>query len=1461
MPRSYRRLPRNHKPLPEGSVDLEPPGAEASQPALWDRFMQVLQPGAQLTATGALLVAGAGGLALAGGAILLSSAFAVERGIRTGVRGGRDFARKKTEREAGHNRVLLYAVERLDKSSQKQREALAEIHPAPEECVAIVKRALEQAGGVRNEGSSLWERGKRDKDFLELRLGMGGQPLSVEIVYPKREIRVEANAETKELIALGQRFEWVGDVPVFLDLKQHPVVALTGSPEQREALSRALVMQIATHHAPSEVKTAFVGPGWSWARWLPHCWSDERDRRYLASRQVETLLKYLHEMLGERIADDGPKVSGAHLVIFMSASPRVLPPGMLDRLAESRARATVIFLTAPSCEPRQCTAVLKLTPERVLKRAEELFGARVKKAQELRDSLTEERLAEDGIEELLAYFKDLESCCHSVSEQGGSVKHQAQGLIAQLETFQSDIERALARRGTARELLTGLVKKAPRVESKVVTELLKNCAEVMTQLKTLSERHCGQLFKLKHDDEPFIPDLVELDLADRFARCMAPLRLDEPGVGGGVKEMPSFLSLFDVLGVHQVEAIDVESQWRKNAPFEGLTVPLGVRQTGETFELDLLACGPHGLVAGTPGWGKTAFLRTLLASLCLRYHPHEVNIVAVDFKHGVLYRGLEELPHLVGTLSNLGPSEGLGVLEEAYTWRAVRALNAEHQRRGKLFRRAGVIELRDYQSKWRAGEVEEPLPLILIVVDEFAQLKRSSPELFGRLVQLAQVGRSTGLWLLLATQHPGGCVTDELAATLNYRICFKTSRRSDSKEIIGIPDAHFVTQKGRGYLQSSNSCELFQSAWAGAGVSERQDGGIKNVSLDGSRQPLKVTDTGSGPTQLQAVVSRVADHAERMNLKRLAGPWLPPLEEHYCVTALGGNAWNGQSWEPPQGWLHSCVGVYDSPARKEQGALLLDFSKERNLALFGRAQSGVSEALVTLLVSLASRHDPESVNFYLVDLGTRVLAPLRDLPHTGDLILPGETDKMSRFLRFITAEMAKRKGLFAEAGVGTLEAYRESRPDSMPAIFVVLENLAGLKTFGAEPGGATSDRYLEWLELLAQVSREGPDLGVGLVVSSDAGGQATLVGKFGMKRRLVFQLADSAGYRAVLGTTDGLEPAPIRGRGLFNENPVIEFQAGHAVEGATDVQRSQCLRALMRAMNGGWQGRRPNPVPVVPDTVPLRTVLAAQTETGETVAEVSGTVSFALDIDLVSPFAVGLEKGPHFVITGNDQDQNTTLLKAWLKALAFENAPERFALHLIDLDQGALSDLTRLPQVGGFADSGSQVANLVTELERIHTERVAGFKSFRERAQKQFASRRGFLRGQPLIVVAIENYQAFFAEVEPNLQQRMSALVSNWRDNGIHFLTNAPLRFLKELRRSREAENKIALARALIVSRAGFLLGTSNDEGVFGLSSYPKPSRLKPDEGYYIEKQAVHGRVKVPTLDPSLLDEIGSLAD
>ncbi|WP_338470825.1 type VII secretion protein EssC [Niallia sp. XMNu-256] len=656
----------------------------------------------------------------------------------------------------------------------------------------------------------------------------------------------------------------------------------------------------------------------------------------------------------------------------------------------------------------------------------------------------------------------------------------------------------------------------------------------------------GQYLSFKEDP---ISNLNEMELAT----TMANIKLDNSSSDYTLPTMITFLDMFEV---GKIEHLNALTRWQENDPTRTLETPVGVDTSGEMFHLDLHEKfhGPHGLVAGMTGSGKSEFIMSFILSLAVNYHPHEVAFILIDYKGGGMAHAFTDLPHLAGTITNL---------DGAAINRSLVSIQSELKRRQAIFNEAATklntsnIDIYKYQRLYREGQVTEPLQHLFIISDEFAELKTQQPEFMEQLVSAARIGRSLGIHLILATQKPSGVVDDQIWSNSKFRVSLKVQEKADSMDMIKRPDAAELTVTGRFYLQVgfNELFELGQSAWSGAPyypsdrVIVNKDKSV--VVIDKLGRPLKQvvpsnrqTFVKNPPKQIDEINDYLAGIAkeENIHIRRL---WLEPIPEFIFVDELKQKyGVTRKRYE-----INPVIGELDDPANQRQLVLTFPLSREGNAIIYGSASSGKTTFLTTLVYSLMEDHSPSELNLYILDFSAETLRAFEKAPHVGDVLLSHETEKIHNLFKMLDDEISTRKKLFADYG-GDYYSYVKATGEEIPAIVVMIHNYS-----------AFTETYEEMEDMISYLTREGTKYGIYFIVTALNTGAVRYRLLQNFKQLFVLQQNDSSDYSAVLGNTNGVYPSKFKGRGIFKRDEVYEFQIAHVdkdVENTFAFIRNYC---------------------------------------------------------------------------------------------------------------------------------------------------------------------------------------------------------------------------------------------------------------------------------------------------------------
>ncbi|WP_233448971.1 type VII secretion protein EssC, partial [Paenilisteria weihenstephanensis] len=784
-----------------------------------------------------------------------------------------------------------------------------------------------------------------------------------------------------------------------------------------------------------------------------------------------------------------------------------------------------------------------------------------------------------------------------------------------------------------------------------VEEVIENLSEhvkTVIDIRTRNEGNIvlvdGELTNLK-----FVPDHFPQEFnKETLSRSIAPLNHIQ-SLTNTIPEKITFLGLYNV---RSIEELDVTARWQQNAPHKSLAVPLGLRGKDDIVYLNLheKAHGPHGLVAGTTGSGKSEIIQSYILSLAINFHPYEVAFLLIDYKGGGMANLFKNLPHHLGSITNL---------DGAQSMRALISIKAELQRRQRLFSENEVNHINQYQKFFKAGTVSEPMPHLFLISDEFAELKAEQPEFMKELVSTARIGRSLGIHLILATQKPSGVVDDQIWSNSKFKLALKVQNASDSNEILKTPDAANITLPGRAYLQVGNNeiYELFQSAWSGADyVTDQED----NYRIDdtvyminelGQYEILtedlsgldKMTSTTKITSELEAIIDYLDVYTTEHDIKKLAQPWLPPLPTRLSSETMDYE----QTWQTGKQSLKIDIGMLDQPEVQAQHPFTINLSKDGHLAIFSSPTFGKSTMIQTVIMQLARKQSPELLHIYLLDFGTNGLMPLKNLPHVADLMTGDEQEKLGKFTRRMIAEQKLRKALLSEYGVANLDMYEQLGNEPLPEIIIVLDNYDVLR----EPG---FDESLE--QTLTQIGREGASLGIHLITSASRATAMKYQLLASIKLQVSLFMIDKSEVTNIVGRSD-FEIEEIHGRGLIKLDKPTIFQTALPVVGEDDVAVITNLQAETKAMSTAWTGKRPAPIPMVPEMLTYEAFM--EKESAQLDMASADLVPLGVDYEAVESVAWNIERQHTLVVMGGTSGSEVDAIHYLLETLQAKQYTEK----------------------------------------------------------------------------------------------------------------------------------------------------------------------------------------------------------
>ena len=804
---------------------------------------------------------------------------------------------------------------------------------------------------------------------------------------------------------------------------------------------------------------------------------------------------------------------------------------------------------------------------------------------------------------------------------------------------------------------------------------------------------------------PYIPD----ENMQKIVELLAPVYTEEISLEGTLTKN---ITLFELLNIIAVDDLDLESRWNRSQVYKSMSAPIGVTKNA-VISLDLhdKAHGPHGLVAGTTGSGKSEILQTYILSMATLFNPYEVSFVIIDFKGGGMVNQFKELPHLLGSITNIDGKE---------INRSLKSIKAELQKRQRLFAEADVNHIDKYIKKFKNGEAATPLPHLVVIVDEFAELKAEQPEFMKELISAARIGRSLGVHLILATQKPSGQVNEQIWSNSRFKLCLKVQSQEDSNEVLKSPLAAEIKEPGRAYLQVGNNeiFELFQSAYSGA--SEKTDDSkvkeftIYSLTESGKRIPVYSQKNKSGEgsaTQLDAIVKYVADYCSTINLPKLPDICLPSLGDciDFCTTDR--KTADSGSYEVE-------IGVYDDPENQYQGVHTVDLGSN-NLMVIGSSQSGKTNVLQNIIRSLSTKYTPDEANIYIIDFASMVLKNFDKLNHVGGVVCPSEDEKLKNLFKLLNTEIESRKEKLMSAGVSSFAAYKEAGEKDLPLIVLLIDNLTALKELYFQDDG----------ELL-NLCREGLTVGISIVIanSQTAGIGYKYLSNF--SARMALYCNDSNEYSSLFDhCSERIDSIPGRS--------IVEIDKGHyecqsylAFKGEKEIDRLQDIKKYISETNAANKHMMAKRIPLIPASL----TKGFMVEQFSNYMEDKFSIVTGLDYATVTPYVLDFASAGLLAIAGREGAGRHNWLKYSVDMLS-TMYPGMSKVYVVDSIGKKLASLKESDNITAYSMIADDAVKYIKEIEM----------QLKDRYDALVAGNEDVLNDAELLMLVIDNQDALLA--------------------------------------------------------------------------------------------------------------------
>ncbi len=828
----------------------------------------------------------------------------------------------------------------------------------------------------------------------------------------------------------------------------------------------------------------------------------------------------------------------------------------------------------------------------------------------------------------------------------------------------------------------------------------------------------AELVTLRAAAQQFVADQTTLAEAEATARRLMPLYSIQSMTGGATGGSTAQAELVDLLALPDVRDIDFSVAWQGRLERDRLRVPIGQELNGSPIVLDIKEAaqqgmGPHGLIIGATGSGKSEVLRTLVLSLALTHSPEQLNFVLVDFKGGATFAGMADMPHVSAVITNLG--EELSLVD-----RMQDALVGEMTRRQELLRASGnFANVFDYEKARRGGRSDlAPLPALLIVADEFSEMLTAKPEFIDTFLQIGRVGRSLQVHLLLSSQRLEEGRLKGLDTFLSYRIGLRTFSAAESRTVLGVPDAYTLPQNpGAGILKSDQeTMTQFRAAYVSGppkrrkrAAASQESGPDVSAAVELFTAAPVLREAAPDPV-VEAPVDREPEEKRstfEIAVERMSGygpaahrVWLPPLEVPASLDQLMPDlAPDPQLGLVSQQWralgnFTIPLGIVDIPLEQRRESFTVSLGgASGHMVVVGAPLSGKSTLLRTALVALSLAYTPHEVQFYVIDFGGGSFTGLANFPHLSGLATRSEPDVVRRTIAEVTSIIDSRELFFRQNGIDSIETYRQRRAqgrfdDGYGDIFLVVD------------GWATVRSEFEPLEAaIQQIAARGLTYGVHVIISAARWMEVRANIKDLIGTRVELRLGDPTDSEVDRKAAANV-PSSAPGRGL-SPRKLHMLTALPRIDGTGESSSlATGIDDLVARVTQAWTGAPGPKLRLLPERITLGEVLALTTP---------GTRRIMLGVDEANLAPVGVDPAtdPHLFLYGDADSGKSSMLRAYAREIMRVYTPAEAKIFVIDYRRALLDEIPS-EYLGYYATAHDQATGAVNDLTALFKSRIAG---------------------------------------------------------------------------------------------------------------------------------------------------------